>query len=439
MYTVEVRILPTPLSPSRERKLLCIDCETGSEAAPTEVRWHNTGAGGFLGRPRSRWGGDDGSDGYGCGRDARGPGGEMVKTSVSELQAKGAAARRAARALARLPAGVKDRALLNVAGALASRREEILDANRRDCDGARRNGLDDAMLDRLLITPERLDGIAGDLGNVVALPDPVGEMTDVRTMPNGMQVGRRRVPLGVIGAIYESRPNITVDISALCLKSGNSVILRGGREAIRTNGALASVIRDGIEAAGAPRDAVQLVESTDRALVGEMLGMKGVIDLVIPRGGQELIRRVAEEASMPAVTGGVGVCHTYVDGAADLDMAVEIVFNAKVQRPTVCNAMDSLIVHSAVAPAYLPLIAARWAPAGVQMRCDRRAMSVLGPDPARRSCPPPRRTGERSSCRSGPRSGSWTPSTRRWSTSRRTAPATRRRSSRRTTPPRCAS
>jgi glutamate-5-semialdehyde dehydrogenase len=191
------------------------------------------------------------------------------------------------------------------------------------------------------------------------------------------------VPLGVIGAIYESRPNITVDISALCLKSGNSVILRGGREAIRTNGALASVIRDGIEAAGAPRDAVQLVESTDRALVGEMLGMKGVIDLVIPRGGQELIRRVAEEASMPAVTGGVGVCHTYVDGAADLDMAVEIVFNAKVQRPTVCNAMDSLIVHSAVAPAYLPLIAARWAPAGVQMRCDRRAMSVLGPDSGR--------------------------------------------------------
>ena len=305
----------------------------------------------------------------------------MAKTSVSELQAKGAAARRAARALARLPTGVKDRALLNVAGALASRREEILDANRRDCDGARRNGLDDAMLDRLLITPERLDGIAGDLRNVVALPDPVGETTDARTMPNGMQVGRRRVPLGVIGAIYESRPNITVDISALCLKSGNSVILRGGREAIRTNGALASVIRDGIEAAGAPRDAVQLVESTDRALVGEMLGMKGVIDLVIPRGGQELVRRVAEEASMPAVTGGVGVCHTYVDGAADLDMAVEIVFNAKVQRPTVCNAMDSLIVHSAVAPAYLPLIAARWAPAGVQMRCDRRAMSVLGPDP----------------------------------------------------------
>jgi glutamate-5-semialdehyde dehydrogenase len=229
------------------------------------------------------------------------------------------------------------------------------------------------------MTPERLDSIANDVGNVVSLPDPVGETMEMRTMPNGLQVGRRRVPLGVIGAIYESRPNVTVDISALCLKSGNGVILRGGKEAIETNSAFASVIRDSIDAAGGPKDAVQFIESTDRSLVGAMLKMKDAIDLIIPRGGQELIRRVAEEAAMPAITGGIGVCHTYVDRAANLDMAVEIAFNAKVHRPTVCNAMDSLIVHSSVAPAYLPQIAKRWASAGVQMRCDRRALSMLGP------------------------------------------------------------
>ncbi len=302
-----------------------------------------------------------------------------MQTAVDELEAKGVAARVAARALAKLPTDVKNQALLNIADALASRRGEILDANQRDYTEAERNGLTEAMLDRLLMTPERLDSIANDVGNVVSLPDPVGETMEMRTMPNGLQVGRRRVPLGVIGAIYESRPNVTVDISALCLKSGNSVILRGGKEAIETNSAFASVIRDSIDAAGGPKDAVQFIGSTDRSLVGAMLKMKDAIDLIIPRGGQELIRRVAEEAAMPAITGGIGVCHTYVDRAADLDMAVEIAFNAKVHRPTVCNAMDSLIVHSSVAPAYLPHIAKRWASAGVQMRCDRRALSMLGP------------------------------------------------------------
>jgi len=302
-----------------------------------------------------------------------------VTTAVDELQAKGIAARVATRTLAKLSTDVKNKALLNVADALTSRRGEILDANQRDYAEAERNAPTDAMLDRLLMTPERLDSIADDIRNIVSLPDPVGETMDMRTMPNGLQVGRRRVPLGVIGAIYESRPNVTVDISALCLKSGNSVILRGGKEAIETNGAFASMIRDSIGAAGGPKDAVQFIESTDRALVGAMLKMKDVIDLIIPRGGQELVRRVAEEAAMPAITGGIGVCHTYVDRAADLDMAVEIVFNAKVHRPTVCNALDSLIVHSSVALAYLPRIAERWQSAGVQMRCDRRALSMLGP------------------------------------------------------------
>ena len=201
----------------------------------------------------------------------------------------------------------------------------------------------------------------------------------MRSMPNGLQVGRRRVPLGVVGVIYESRPNVTVDISTLCLKSGNAVILRGGSDTIDSNTALANVIRQAVAEAGAPEDAVQLFQSTDRELVGRMLEAREYIDLLIPRGGQELINRVARDAKMPAITGGVGVCHTYVDKEANLDMAADIVFNAKVQRYSVCNAMDTLLVHSAVAPAYLPKMASRFAEAGVEMRCDRRALSLLGP------------------------------------------------------------
>ena len=310
-----------------------------------------------------------------------------MATGGDELEAKGIAARKAARELARLPGQVKDQALLNVADGLKSRQEEVLEANERDYAEGRKNGLTEALLDRLLLDPERLDGVAADVRNVAMLPDPVGETIDMRAMPNGLQVGRRRVPLGVIGAIYESRPNITVDISTLCLKSGNAVILRGGKEAIHSNTALAGLVRDAIEAAGAPREAVQFVESTDRSLVGRMLRMKETIDLMVPRGGQELIRRVAAEATMPAITGGVGVCHTYVDKAADIAMAVEIADNAKVQRPSVCNALDTLIVHSKIAPAYVPRIAQRWVAAGVEMRCDRRALSILGPGEGIRAVP----------------------------------------------------
>ncbi|MCI0440991.1 MAG: glutamate-5-semialdehyde dehydrogenase [Chloroflexi bacterium] len=306
-----------------------------------------------------------------------------MQTVVDELEIKGQAAKKAARRLATLSGAVKNRALLNIADGLASRQGEILDANARDYEAGRRNGLSESLLDRLLLTPERLSALASDVRNVVSLPDPVGETFDQRTLPNGLQVGRRRVPLGVIGAIYESRPNVTVDISALCLKSGNAVILRGGKESISSNTALARMIRDAVADAGVPEDAVQFIESTDRALVGRMLKMKGVIDLIIPRGGQELINRVAREAAMPAITGGVGVCHTYVDRAADVSMAVEIVHNAKVQRPSVCNALDTVIVHSEVAPVFLPKLAARWAGAGVEMRCDRRALTVLGARPLR--------------------------------------------------------
>ena len=183
---------------------------------------------------------------------------------------------------------------------------------------------------------------------------------------------------GVIGTIYESRPNVTIDIAVLCFKAGNAVILRGGKEAFNSNLALASLVRDCIESTGAPRDAVQFVESTDRALVGEMLAMKEHIDLMIPRGGEELVRRVAAEAAMPAITGGIGVCHTYVEGSAKIDMAVEIAYNAKVSRPSVCNALDTLLVDASVAPEFLPRIASEWSKAGVEMHCDRRALSILG-------------------------------------------------------------
>ena len=302
-----------------------------------------------------------------------------MRSVLEDLALKGESAREASRELARLPTDVKNRGLAKVIDGLESRRDEILEANERDCEESRRNGLSDAMLDRLLLNPERLESMADDVRSIADLPDPVGETEDMRTLPNGLKVGRRRVPLGVIGAIYESRPNITIDISSLCFKSGNAVILRGGKEAINSNSALAGLVRDAISDAGGPRDAVQFVESSDRELVTAMLGMRDAIDLMIPRGGADLVKRVAKEATMPAITGGIGVCHTYVDASADVPMAVEIAHNAKVQRPTVCNALDTLLVHSSVSPRFLPQIGKRWSETGVEMRCDRRARSLLDP------------------------------------------------------------
>ena len=299
---------------------------------------------------------------------------------TDELAVRGHAARMAARALAKTTGATRRQALLNVADALEANRDAVLEANALDLENGREKGLAEYYLDRMALDPDRLAAIAADARSVADLPDPVGETIEMRTMPNGLSVGRRRVPLGVIGVIYESRPNVTVDISALCLKSGNAVILRGGSDTINSNTALAALIRDAVADAGAPADAVQLFESTDRDLVGRMMRANEYIDLLIPRGGQELINRVAQNATMPAITGGVGVCHTYVDGAADLDMAADVVFNAKVQRYSVCNAMDTLLVHSAAAPAFLPAMARRFADAGVEMRCDRRALSLVGPN-----------------------------------------------------------
>ena len=296
---------------------------------------------------------------------------------ANELEVKGAAAKAAARRMATLTSAVKDRALLAIADALVARQDEIVAANAADCDVGRANGLDAYFLDRLLLTPARIAGMAADLRAVAALPDPVGETIDSRRMPNGLLVGRRRVPLGVIGTIYESRPNVTIDIAGLCLKSGNAVILRGGKEAIRSNAMLARIVQDAAVQAGIPDGAVQIVESADRTLVGEMLRMRDVIDLMVPRGSAELIRRVYAEATMPVVAGGIGVCHTYVDAGADLDMAREIVVNAKCRRYSICNALDTLLVDAAVAETHLPPIARALAERGVELRCEPRAASVL--------------------------------------------------------------
>ena len=302
-----------------------------------------------------------------------------MQTTVDELATKGQSARIAARQLAKTGGGVRTQALLNVADSLESNQYEILQANERDLQNGRDKGLEAYYLDRMMLDPDRLGAIAADVRSVAALPDPVGETIEMKAMPNGLQVGRRRVPLGVVGVVYESRPNVTVDISTLCLKSGNAVILRGGSDTINSNTALARVIREAIADAGAPPDAVQIFQSTDRELVGRMLRADDYIDLLIPRGGQDLVNRVAREATMPAITGGVGVCHTYVDRGADIKMAADIVFNAKVQRYSVCNAMDTVIVHSSAAPAFLPIMAGMFAEAGVEMRCDLRALSLVGP------------------------------------------------------------
>ena len=302
-----------------------------------------------------------------------------MQTAVAQqLDEIGASARVASRRLAKLSGRLKDRALTDIAAGLESRQEDILAANEADFGAGQRDGLTEAVLDRLLLTPERLAAIAQGVREVARLPDPLGETFDMREMPNGLRLAKRRVPLGVICAIYESRPEVTVDIAALSIKSGNAVILRGGKEAFSSNSTLAAVVRDALETAGLPRDAVQFIESTDRALVGQLLAMKESIDLVVPRGGADLVRRVAQEATMPAITGGIGVCHTYVDRLADVDMAVSIANNAKLSRPYVCNALDTLLVHSGIAPQFLPKLAKDWAEAGVEMRCDRRALTILG-------------------------------------------------------------
>ena len=298
---------------------------------------------------------------------------------MDSLENLGKAAKTVSRRLASSSGGRRNLAIQKIATALIDSEQKIISENSKDISKGRSKGLSEAMLDRLIITKESIHGMSSDALKVVSLDDPVGEMIEMKTMENGLQVGRKRVPLGVIGVIYESRPNVTVDISVLCLKSGNAVILRGGSEAFYSNQILAKVIRDAVLEAGLPKDSIQIVQSTDRKLVSEMLNLDQYIDLMIPRGGQDLVNMVASESKMPSITGGVGVCHTYVDSEASLDMAVEVVNNAKVQRPSVCNALDTVLVHSSLAPDYLPRMAETFAVAGVELRCDIRALSILGP------------------------------------------------------------
>ncbi|THA26473.1 glutamate-5-semialdehyde dehydrogenase [Streptomyces sp. RKND-216] len=279
-------------------------------------------------------------------------------------------AREAAAALAPLPRTARDAALLAVADALVARSAEIVAANAEDVSRAQAAGTADAIVDRLTLTPERIAAIAADVRDVVALPDPVGEVVRGSTLPNGLELRQVRVPLGVVGIVYEARPNVTVDAAALCLKSGNAVLLRGSSSAYASNTALVGVLRDAVAGAGLPADAVQMVPGESRDAVRELMRARGLVDVLIPRGGASLIRTVVEESTVPVIETGVGNCHVYVDARADLDMALRILVNSKAQRPSVCNAAETLLVHADVAEEFLPRALAALREAGVTVHGD---------------------------------------------------------------------
>ncbi|MFZ5898984.1 MAG: glutamate-5-semialdehyde dehydrogenase [Bacillota bacterium] len=291
------------------------------------------------------------------------------------LEERAARCRSAARRLAYLPTNVKDKALGAMADALLARSREILAANELDMEAGREKGLSKALLDRLMLNEARIADMAEGLRAVAGLPDPVGEVLGMWTRPNGLQVGQMRVPLGVIGIIYEARPNVTVDAAGLCLKAGNAVLLRGGSEAINSNRVIAGIIAEAAVGAGAPEGCIELVDVTDRAAVGIMLKMNGYLDVVIPRGGAGLIQFVVQNATVPVIETGVGNCHVFVDRDADLEMAAKIVINAKCQRPGVCNAMETLLVDAPVADAFLPGLLPKLREAGVEVRGDERTRS----------------------------------------------------------------
>ncbi|MGW1200497.1 glutamate-5-semialdehyde dehydrogenase [Streptomyces sp. NPDC002536] len=291
-------------------------------------------------------------------------------------------ARAAAADLAPLPRSVKDEALLAIADALEVRTREIVDANAEDVAKARAAGTSESIVDRLTLTPERVRAIAKDVRDVAALPDPVGEVVRGSTLPNGIDLRQVRVPLGVVGIIYEARPNVTVDAAALCLKSGNAVLLRGSSSAYVSNTALVRVIRDAVGGAGLPADAVQLVPGESRESVRELMRARGMVDVLIPRGGASLIRTVVQESTVPVIETGTGNCHVYVDAEADLDMAVEILINSKAQRPSVCNAAETLLVHRDIADRFLPLALAALAEAGVTVHGDERVLELAEGSPA---------------------------------------------------------
>jgi glutamate-5-semialdehyde dehydrogenase len=291
----------------------------------------------------------------------------------------GKRARKASRMLSRAGTQQKNSSLESMADNLTSSQELILAANAQDINQGKRQGLSPALLDRLTLNPERLSGMVSDLRKVAELPDPVGEIFDEMTLPNGLQVHKQRVPLGVLGVIYESRPNVTVDISGLSLKSGNAVILRGGSETLNSNRALVSVIRRSLEECGLPVESVQFIDDPDRARVAELLQMYEYIDMIIPRGGAGLHRYCRENSRIPVITGGIGICHLYVDETARLDQALEVIRNAKIQRPTVCNALDTILVHQSVAGKFLPLLVSKLSKNEVSFRADSSALPYTPP------------------------------------------------------------
>jgi glutamate-5-semialdehyde dehydrogenase len=295
----------------------------------------------------------------------------------------GAAAREASRKVASSSTAVRNRALLAARDALDGARASLAEANARDLDQGRANGLDEPLMDRLELTPARIDTMLEGLGQVAALPDPVGSVTDVNTMPSGIQVGRMRVPLGVIGIIYESRPNVTVEAASLCLKAGNATILRGGSEALASNCAIAGCLARGLAEAGLPAASVQVVETADRAAVGRLIAMPEFVDVIVPRGGKGLIERISNEAKVPVIKHLDGVCHVYIDEGADLAMAEAIAINAKTQRYGTCNTMETLLVAESEAASVLPRLAEAYRSAGVELRgCDRTRAVVPDAVPA---------------------------------------------------------
>ena len=307
----------------------------------------------------------------------------MGTNAKAMMETLGRQAREASVGMRMADTRCKNDALRRAAAVLRRERAEILAANEMDVRAGRDQGLDAALLDRLLLNDDRIEAMAEGLEQIAALPDPVGEIEHLTSRPSGIQVGRMRVPLGVIGMIYESRPNVTADAAGLCLKSGNAVILRGGSEAIHSNRVIAGCMRRAVLEAGLPQDAVQLVDSTDRALVGELIRAEDYVDVIIPRGGRGLIERIAAEARVPVIKHLDGVCHVYVDAAADLDMALNIAVNAKTQRPGVCNAMETLLVHADVAAAFLPRVVAALIERGVEVRgCERTRKLAEGVVPA---------------------------------------------------------
>lgn len=288
-----------------------------------------------------------------------------MMTTFELVRAKAEAAHKAACALGVVSAAVKNKALLAMADALLAKTNFIIEANDRDMQAARENGMKESMQDRLRLTPERIEGMAEGLRQVAALPDPVGNVIGGQTLANGLKITKVRVPLGVIGIIYEARPNVTADAIGLCLKSGNAVVLKGGSEAMQSNMAVAGVLTEAAEAAGIPQGAIQFIDTADRAAVTALIKLNDFVDVVIPRGGAGLIKAVVQNATVPVIETGSGVCHTYVDAAADCAMARKIAFNAKVQRPSVCNAMETLLVHKDVAGKFLPQMLDEYFKAGV--------------------------------------------------------------------------